>query len=340
MSKIISKNKNIEIRKVTAPLQPESAWQVESLLVRIFEYGDYSLRSALSGGYSEKLNCTFFLAKYNHTLAGVAGCLFAHKNPFVAVVGPIGVLPEYRRCGIGTRLVASLMKHLEAQGCLAAYLGVSGNNPAINLYQKLGFEKYKGIVMRCLLCTQETFEQYYFGKHSDVSIRKAGWGDFPEIQVLASFPCNIYTFDFGRSLFSSKYVGPIRFLSVFPEMMRDFTKHGGFANVLASTASEKIVGVAHISRLPGKPQQHIAELDFYVHDNFIEQAEILVQQTIEESESLFISGINCYCLACDNDKRKVLEKLGFQQIAVLPENVCINGNYYDVLIYHLKRRSG
>jgi len=329
---------NIDIHKVTAPLQPQMAWQVESLLVRIFEFGDYSFRSALKGEYSEKLNCTFFLAKRKDNIIGVAACLYAHKNPSVAVVGPVGILPEYRRSGIGTKLVTSLVNHLKSAGCMAAYLGVSEKNPAVNLYQKLGFKKYKGIVMRLLL--EDKFEQHYFSRHSDIKIRRTGWGDFPAILALASFPGGIYTFDFRRSIFSSKYVEPARFLSIFPEMMRDFARYGGFANVLTSKKEENVVGIAHIHKLPGKPQQHIAELDFYMHDNFIEWAKTLVQQTIEESESLFINGINCYCLACDSNKRETLISLGFRQIAVLPESVCINGNYYDVLIYHLSFAKG
>jgi len=338
LNTIISKNKDIDIHKAAAPLQPEIAWQVESLLVKIFEFGDYSFRSALTGEYSEKLNCTFFLAKRKDNIIGVAACLYAHKNPFVAVVGPVGILPEYRRSGIGTELLTSLINHLESAGCMAAYLGVSEENPAVNLYQKLGFKKYKGIVMRLLL--NDKFEQHYFSRKTDIKIRRTGWGDFPAILALASFPGGIYTFDFRRSIFSSRYVEPARFLSIFPEMMRDFAKYGGFANVLTSKKEENVVGIAHIRRLPGKARHHIAELDFYTRDNFIERAKTLVQQTIEESDSLFISGINCYCLACDDSKREILIGLSFRQIAVLPENVCINGNYYDVLVYHLPFAKG
>jgi GNAT superfamily N-acetyltransferase len=338
INSIVLEVENIDIHKVTAPLQPQMAWEVESLLVSIFEFGDYSFRSALTGEYSEKLNCTFFLAKRKDNIVGVAACLYAHKNPSVAVVGPVGILPEYQHRGIGTKLVASLINHLKSAGCMAAYLSVSEKNPAVNLYQKLGFKKYKGIVMRLLL--NDKFEQHYFSSHPDIKIRRTGWGDFPAILALASFPGGIYTYDFRRSIFSSRYVKPARFLSIFPEMMKDFAKYGGFANVLTSKKEENVVGIAHIRRLPGKARRHIAELDFYTHDNFIERAKTLVQQTIEESDSLFISGINCYCLACDDNKREILIGLSFRQIAVLPENVCIKGNYYDVLIYHLSFAKG
>lgn len=329
-------NADIEVCRVTAPLAPEAAWEVESLLLKIFEYGDYSFRSALSGEYSKTLNCTFFLAKYKGNLVGTAGCLYAHKNPTIAIVGPVGVAAKYRRNGIGTKLMASLINHLKLQGCMAVYLGVLPGTPAASLYETLGFEKYKGIAMRLLLCPKAQFEEGYFGKCANVKIQRVAWGDFPGIQALVSFPCHMYTVDLRRGIFSSKYVEPTKFLSVFPEMMRAFARDGGFANVLVAHQKENVVGFAHISRLSGKGQQHIAELDFYVHDNFIEQAELLVRRTVKESTCLSIDRVNCYCLGCDKTKLNIIETLGGTQVAALPENVLLHGIYEDVLVYQLK----
>jgi len=137
----ILKNTNIEVCRVTAPAAPEAAWEVESLLLKIFEYGDYSFRSALLGEYSKTLNCTFFLAKHKGKMIGAAGCLYTHKNPAIAIVGPVGVTAEYRGNGIGTKLVTSLIKHLELRGCRAVYLGVLDDNPAVNFFRGLGFRK-------------------------------------------------------------------------------------------------------------------------------------------------------------------------------------------------------
>jgi hypothetical protein len=76
---------DVEICRVTAPLEVEAAWEAESLLLKILEYGDYSFRSALLGEYSRTLNCTFFLAKHQGDLVGAAGCMYSHKNPAVAI---------------------------------------------------------------------------------------------------------------------------------------------------------------------------------------------------------------------------------------------------------------
>jgi hypothetical protein len=231
--------------------------------------------------------------------------------------------------------VTSVIEHLRRRSCMAAYLGVSAGTSASSLYTALGFEKYKGIVMRLLLCLEAQFTKDCFGKCPDVKVRRAAWGDFPGIQALLAFPCRMYTSDFRRSIFSSSYVEPTRFLSVFPEMMRAFARHGGFANVLVAGHNENVVGFAHISRLPGEAQRHMAELDFYVHDNFIDQTEHLVCAAVEQSKSLSIDRISCYCLGCDHLKQNVIDDVGGRQIAILPGNVFVKGKYEDVLVYQL-----
>ena len=327
---------NVEICRAATPLDSKTAWEIESLLVKIFEYGDYSFRSALSGRY-HRLNCIFFLAKCQGKLIGAAGCLLSHRDAAVSILGPVGVDMEYRGQGIGTKLIGCVIDFLKKRNCKAVYLGISDGNPAAGLYKKLGFEKYSGIVMRRLFCSEKEFNKDYI-KCSDTKIRMADWGDFPAAGALMSLPCSIYTYDFRQSIFSSRYVEPDKFLSVFPEMMKAFQKYGGFANVLIAPGSKTVVGIAQIGRLPGQVQRHIAALDFYMHDNFIEQAERLIRTTIRGSTSLSVDRINCYCLACDDIKRNILETLEAEQIAVLPENACINKNLTDVLVYQIRSR--
>ena len=70
----------IEVRRVSAPVDGKLAWEIEAFLLQIFEYGDYSFRAALRGDYSDTLNCTFFIAKYKGNIIGAAGALYAHNN--------------------------------------------------------------------------------------------------------------------------------------------------------------------------------------------------------------------------------------------------------------------
>jgi len=57
-------------------------------------------------------------------------------------INGIGVLPEYRRRGIGTRLLLHGLERLKAKGMTSASLDTDDTNPtrAITLYEKVGFK--------------------------------------------------------------------------------------------------------------------------------------------------------------------------------------------------------
>lgn len=327
---------DIEICITIVPIEKAIAWEIESLLLKIFEYGDYSFRSALTGEYSETLNCVFFLAKSNENIIGVAGCLYSKKNPAIAIVGPVGVLPEYRSQGIGTELLNSITEHLKQNNCMVAYLGVNNNNPAVKLYSKFGFQQYHGIVRRVLLCEREEFDNIYFNHNTNVKVRETVWGDFPCFQALITEPCDMYSIIYPKHIFSSRYVEPVRFLSIFPEMMKENKKHGGILNVLVAGEKENVVGFTNISSVPGKAQGHIGELEFFVHDNFIGKSIELINTTMQEFMKQSIKKVYCYCVGCDQIKRDIIESVGGSLIGTLPENVFINGSYEDVLIYEIR----
>jgi len=324
----------IEFCQVNSPVNLPTAWQIESLLLKIFEYGDYSFRSALCGRYCKELNCTFFISRKNTSVIGAAGCLYSRKNPLICILGPVCVESAFRRKGLASELCKLLLSYLKAEGCLAVYLGVGQHNPAVALYKKLGFEKYKGIVMRKLFCSESLFAEK-FSEFKEIKLRRTDWSDFPSVSALICEPANLYTFDYQRKIFSSKFVKPHRFLSVFPEMIKSFEKYGGFANVLIAGNEEALVGIAHINRLSSPTQCHIAILDFFVRDNFIGQSSNLVAKTIQQSFFLSTKKIIAYCIACDHNKQNVLQSLGAKKLTVLPQHIYLDNKFIDVLIYEL-----
>jgi len=325
-----------DIERFTAPVPDVFAWEIESLLVRIFEYGDYSFRSALSGLYSATLNCTFFAARYRGRTVGAAGCLFRHRNPRIAIVGPVGVAEEYRGRGIGTNLLISVLNLLRQTGIRVVYLGTSKTNNAAAFFGKLGFQAYRGIVMRLSWGDADEFEKGYFATSTRLRVRSIVWGDMPAVSALAAFPCRMYTFDFHRGIFSSRYVMPDKFLSIFPGMMKGIGKNGGLANVLVSANSQKVVGLAYIQRQAGTARNHIAVLDFYLHDNFVEWADLLVRTTLSRSACPCVRKIYCYCLACDEIKRKIIEAIGGRRIALFQGAAKIENSFEDTIAYQLE----
>jgi ribosomal protein S18 acetylase RimI-like enzyme len=55
----------------------------------------------------------------------------------------IAVDPEHRGRGIGTGLLAALRERARAEGVSALSLSVETDNPAIRLYERLGFERLR-----------------------------------------------------------------------------------------------------------------------------------------------------------------------------------------------------
>lgn len=68
-----------------------------------------------------------------------AGRLYVDRAPLEIRIVDIAMLPEYRGCGIGSRLMAQLIAESESCG-LPLTLHVERYNPAINFYYRLGFE--------------------------------------------------------------------------------------------------------------------------------------------------------------------------------------------------------
>jgi len=64
---------------------------------------------------------------------------YGYVDPSTPELG-IGVLPSHRGQGIGTALLEALLKEAERQGVRSMSLSVERDNPALGLYQRLGFE--------------------------------------------------------------------------------------------------------------------------------------------------------------------------------------------------------
>lgn len=335
-AQILTKS-GVQFFRFTAPLMPDTAWEIEALLLKIFQYFNYPLRSVLLGKSSGLLVCTCFTAWYENKIIAAAVCLYSRRNPAVALLAPVGVAVKYRRRGIATELVKRAKEYLERKNVCSVYLALNDDNIASNLYGKLGFQRYKGIVWRKMFCPRDEFEKNYFGKSHYIKIRRAGWEDFAGISALASCPAQMYAFDTAENILSSRYAEPENFLAVFPGMMSHFRKWGGMANVLEAGKPGNIVGIAQIKRPPAKARRHLAECDFFLTDNFIDNAELLVNTTLIHSFFLSVDKFVFYALACDKVKRKILTGLGAQKIAVIPDYIKIRNTLQDLIIYQLVR---
>lgn len=337
MQTITEEKLDIKILKVSSPVLPRRAWQIESFCLKILEYGDYSFRKALTGRLSSRLQCTFFTAQSNGSILAAVGCLHSVDNPAVAILGPVCTDPKYRKKGLALQVCQMLLEHLKAQKTQTVYLGVKDNVPAVNLYRKLGFTKYSGIVMRMLFVSKNEFNNRYSPGQPTI-IRKLDWQDFAEVSALFCEPATMYSFDFCRQIFSARYAEVQKFLPVFPGLMNSLEKNSGCGRVLQTKEHSSIVGAAFINTQPSKTQGHIVVLDFFVRDGFLDKGKDLVSDTLKQSGVNGSLMILCYCLNCDIQKKQILFSLGAEPYAALPGFIRINNKLQDTVIYKLTRK--
>ncbi|MBR5309440.1 MAG: ribosomal protein S18-alanine N-acetyltransferase [Clostridia bacterium] len=90
----------------------------------------------------ELLSCDYavYFVAYDNENGAVAGYGGMYVSVDCGAVNNIGVLPEYRRRGIGERLLSALTEYSENNGITLMTLEVRESNiPAIGLYEKHGF---------------------------------------------------------------------------------------------------------------------------------------------------------------------------------------------------------
>lgn len=98
----------------------------------------------------------FLLGAFDETkLVGFAAASYARRFPMqvserMGTINDLFVLPKYRRKGIGSKLVVDCLKMESGDVDSVRINLVSGNESALALYQKVGFEVYRLSVKRSL----------------------------------------------------------------------------------------------------------------------------------------------------------------------------------------------
>jgi len=91
----------------------------------------------------KEYNCVNLVARVDGIIAGfVIGMMYVDRNATYAHVVTIDVSPTFRRKGIGQLLLQEIERIFREKGVKASHLEVREDNVgAINLYEKLGYEK-------------------------------------------------------------------------------------------------------------------------------------------------------------------------------------------------------
>ncbi len=112
-------------------------------------------------------------------------------------------------------------------------------------------------------------------------------------------------------------------------------KKAAVYNVLRRDDSKSIVGIASITLPPHGQFGNASMLDFFTLDDFLENANTLIVQTIRQYKAEYNGKVLCCCLACDARKIEILKTLDAKQYSILPGFLTISNTPADVLIYQI-----
>lgn len=305
----------MEIEVYNAPPPLNLAVSSAKLLVTVFGCGNYSFKKALSGWEGSGLQTLLAICRNQEKIKGLALALYDKNDPRIAIFGPIAVDENFRKKGIGRKIAVIALQNLKKIGVKAVYLGVKEEHPARSFYRHLGFQEYTGVVMRKTFAETHTFEDDYYKAGQKVQLRKTSWADYPKFQALFSYPCTMKAFDWQSGYLSSKYLPLKKFLGVFPEMMEKHESGKADIKVLIAGEKEAIVGISLTQKNAESNIQGV-NLDFFIHDNFLEHSNLLLESSIHNSvfstKSFFSK-----CLISDRARKDILEN----------NNFCLNFGY-------------
>lgn len=101
-------------------------------------FSDPWSREAVAEEFSGRNPSVYYAAEAGGTVIGYAGVWLIPPEGYITNVA---VHPDYRRLGIGSRIIEKLVADCEAKNCPDITLEVRVSNaPAIGLYESFGFE--------------------------------------------------------------------------------------------------------------------------------------------------------------------------------------------------------
>lgn len=300
----------MEIEICYAPLLDMADVAME-LLVSSFGYGNYCFRRALSGWGDSGLQTSIAICCDQDGIKGLSLALYDKNDPRIAIFGPIAVDESFRNNGIGREIAVKALSHLQEVGVKAVYIGVKEGHSARNLYRRIGFQEYSGVVMRRMFAEANKFESDYFKLDHKLQVRQPSWADYPKFQFLFSYPCKMKAFDCQKGYLSTRYVPQRKFLGVFPEMMEKLESGAADIRVLVVGQKESVVGVS-IAQKTENPGLEGVNVDFFVHDNFLGFSGLLFEPLIK-NEAFSEQDFHSRCLMSDTVRKEVLEKNNYCQ---------------------------
>lgn len=329
---VLTDGRTLTVKVATPPL---SKSLVDNMSIHSISKTDPDSRARLFGAFRGNSLDYFFLGELGGELVGTVWYCTPATCQEIAYLGEVFTAKEQRNKGIATCLVDVSINHFRENGGRAIYVTNLCPNAPNNILRQKGFQAYGygqhaygGIIRYIVDEREDEFDQNYYRPDPKTSIREVNQGDLPNFIALFNYPhpwiARAYTLD----LIGNK---------VFDENGRSFMnllktlKHGNECLVLEDS-KHRVVGTAWSSSLPTKSQSHVKRVDFTIHPNYFNKANILLEALIKR-----ISGktekVQAYVANTDTSKIDILTSCHFKKEAILRNQIHILSKKIDLEIY-------
>jgi len=264
------------------PLTDQETMDLIRLWRTEWPHGDFDWISSLSGDYAATLRLSVVTGRAPDHLAATATAVGCETGGEIALISSVMTAASDRGRGLGAEATELAVAEAARRGARVVYLGT--NTWPKNVYQKIGFSKWNGIVMRRQIGTGDAPEDEIFSPGQPASIRTGEWGDAPAFVGFVIQPHSTFLLSFRQSLVSSKFAPLKRCVSNFAPLYQDCLSSGGKLFVLASESPSRIFGFSACIPMKGALGE-IAWIEATAHDAYEEQIDSLIDRALEQAKT-------------------------------------------------------
>ncbi|MFQ6043060.1 MAG: GNAT family N-acetyltransferase [Candidatus Poribacteria bacterium] len=244
------------------------------------------------------------------------------EHEHVGILGHVFTSPDQRRKGACTAVINAQMKDFKRRNGEALYLGTGYDSPAYYIYKSVGFESVYPLSGFMKYWANDDFEEKYFSKDG-THVKEVQWNDWGKMTALTG----IIDGDYLRSIAFNIY-GPANFEGGFLDFKRELEDGERYRDAkLLESENGAIVAFATI--IPDfRWRGDVYILDVFAHPNFWDDADKLLKALKSPQDK-----IQCYSDSTPTGKAECLQKVGFQQEAVMKKQIRRDEDTLDVLVF-------
>jgi len=302
--------------RTETPLTAADAGELARFWEMSFETSYDNFREVLEGAEQAVNRNLVYLAREGSKLVGTCQLTVGCSNVRLGGLGEVATAVSHQRRGIGRTLSSQARDEFLELGGEALFLGTV-NPLAARLYQDLGWRKFNGANVMCLLTGGRDPAEFlleYFPDQGQVEV-SVGRADHRLAMIpLVIDPHAWRMLDANLALFSTRYMDQDSCMGLFPryQALRDA---GGGEWFAATTETGCVVGLATARYRSSE----VVQVDGFCQAGFAGVQGELIDRCLHWARDHQAGRCEVLIAGCDQQKMQIFDLLGFSQTRTGPD---------------------